>query len=86
MYLVTYIPLSSRGIFYLLKGSYAYNPGWTTINIAWGLAVTMAVYAVGNISGGHLNPVLTSAFALNGSFPWNEAPTYIAGQILRSIG
>jgi len=66
----------------LLKRTYAYNAGWITTAIAWGLAVTMGVLAVGNISEAHLNPALTIAFAINGTFPWSDVPIYLAGQML----
>ena len=42
----------------------------------------MAVYAVGRISGAHLNPAVTIALATIGSFPWAEVPGYIAAQMV----
>ncbi|MGJ7910492.1 MIP/aquaporin family protein [Neobacillus sp. LXY-1] len=68
-----------------LKKSYANNPGWIVITIAWGLAVTMGVFAVGSISGAHLNPAVTVALALNGDFPWADVPSYIAAQMFGAI-
>ena len=68
-----------------LKGSYSNNPGWIVITLAWGLAVTMAVFAVGSISGAHLNPAVTVALAVNGSFPWADVPSYIIAQLLGAI-
>nr|WP_263323511.1 MIP/aquaporin family protein [Neobacillus sp. Marseille-Q6967] len=68
-----------------LKNSYSNNPGWIVITIAWGLAVTMAVFAVGSISGAHLNPAVTVALAINGAFPWADVPGYIAAQMLGAI-
>lgn len=68
-----------------LKKSYANNAGWIVITIAWGLAVTMAVFAVGSISGAHLNPALTIALALTGDFEWAKVPGYILAQMLGAI-
>ncbi len=65
----------------ILKGSKAENAGWLTICVAWGLAVTMAIYAVGNISGAHLNPAVTIGLAVNGDFEWSMAAGYIAAQL-----
>lgn len=64
-----------------LKKSYARNAGWIVITMGWGLAVAVAAYAVGRISGAHLNPALTLALASAGDFPWKEVPIYIAGQL-----
>jgi glycerol uptake facilitator protein len=66
----------------LLKGSKAENAGWLTICVAWGLAVTMAIYAVGNFSGAHLNPAVTIGLAINGDFEWSMAIGYIAAQFV----
>ncbi|WP_066367298.1 MIP/aquaporin family protein [Neobacillus fumarioli] len=68
-----------------LKKSYSNNAGWIVITLAWGLAVTMGVFAVGSVSGAHLNPAVTIALALNGSFPWSEVPGYIAAQMIGAI-
>ena len=65
----------------VLKGSKSENAGWLTIVVGWGLAVTLAIYAVGHISGSHLNPAVTIAFALNGDFPWSDVIGYIAAQM-----
>lgn len=66
----------------LLKDSKAENSGWIVITLAWGLAVAMAIYAVGNISGAHINPAVTIGLASVGKFPWEQVPTYIAAQML----
>ncbi|CEG25492.1 MIP/aquaporin family protein [Bacillus sp. B-jedd] len=68
-----------------LKKSYSNNAGWIVITISWGLAVTMAVFAVGSISGAHLNPAVTLALAVNGSFPWADVPGYMAAQVVGAI-
>jgi len=66
----------------VLNKSKGQNSGWIVIATGWGLAVTMAVYAIGWISGGHLNPAVTVAMALIGKFPWNDVPAYLLAQML----
>lgn len=64
----------------VLKQTKSENAGWLTIVIGWGLAVTLAIYAVGKISGAHLNPAVTLALAWSGSFGWELVPGYILAQ------
>ncbi|GAA3331759.1 glycerol uptake facilitator protein GlpF [Ectobacillus funiculus] len=66
----------------LKKKSFAQNAGWMVVTMGWGLAVAIAVYVSGPISGAHLNPALTMALAFNGSFPWEQVPSYIAAQLI----
>jgi glycerol uptake facilitator protein len=61
------------------------NSGWIVITIGWALAVTFAVYAVGQVSGAHLNPAVTLALAATGQFEWASVGTYIAGQMLGAM-
>lgn len=65
----------------LLKNSKAENAGWIVVVLAWGLSVTLAIYAVGNYSGAHLNPAVTVALAASGSFPWSQVTGYILAQL-----
>ena len=53
-----------------------------SINIAWGLAVTMGCYVAGGVSGAHLNPAVTLALAVHRRFPWARVAPYIAAQFL----
>jgi glycerol uptake facilitator protein len=69
----------------LLNKSKAQNSGWVIITFGWGLGVAMAVYAVGSISGAHLNPAVTLALAATESFPWEDVPSYIAAQFTGAI-
>jgi glycerol uptake facilitator protein len=58
------------------------NSGWIVITIGWGVAVALAVYAVGRISGAHLNPAVTVGLASIGSFPLADVPGYLAAQMV----
>jgi glycerol uptake facilitator protein len=58
-----------------------YQSGWIVITVGWAVAVTMAVYSVGRISGAHLNPAVTVGLATIGSFSWADVPGYVAAQM-----
>ena len=66
----------------LLAKSKGQNSGWIVITVGWGVAVAMAVYAVGRLSGAHLNPAVTIGLASIGSFPWADVPGYVVAQVL----
>ena len=52
------------------------------ISFAFMLVIVGAVYAIGHISGGHINPAVTLALAVSGKFGWREVPGYIAAQLV----
>jgi aquaporin Z len=52
------------------------------IALTFGLVVLAMVYAVGDISGAHLNPAVTSGFWLSGRFPLSQAVLFIPAQCL----
>ncbi len=64
----------------LLGRSKGENAGWMVIATGWGVAVALAVYASGRISGAHLNPAVTLALATIGSFSWVDVPGYLIAQ------
>ena len=64
----------------LLARSKGERSGWIVITVGWGVAVMVAVYAVGRLSGAHLNPAVTVGLASIGAFPWPNVPGYIAAQ------
>ncbi|MEQ6118317.1 MIP/aquaporin family protein [Reichenbachiella sp. MALMAid0571] len=68
-----------------LNKSYAQGAGWIVIAFGWGIAVTLGIYAVGTISGAHINPAVTFGLAMAGKFPWSDVPGYIAFQVLGAI-
>ncbi|KAJ0796934.1 putative major intrinsic protein [Helianthus annuus] len=61
------------------------NLGQPGVAIVWGSAVMVMIYAVGHVSGAHINPAVTIAFASCKRFPWKEVPGYVITQILASI-
>lgn len=68
-----------------LARSKAYNAGWIVVATGWGLAVTLAVYSVGTISGAHLNPAVTLGLASIGKFSAVLVPGYLAAQFAGAV-
>jgi glycerol uptake facilitator len=66
----------------LLNHSKAQNGGWIVIALGWGMAVAIAVFAVAQFSGAHLNPAVTMGFAFQGSTDWGDVPEYLAGELV----
>ncbi|MBS1698600.1 MAG: MIP family channel protein, partial [Actinobacteria bacterium] len=54
---------------------------WLLIAWGWAFAVAFAIYIAGGISGAHLNPAVTLAFAVRRRFPWKKVPAYWAAQL-----
>lgn len=55
--------------------------GHAGIALTFGLVVLAMIYTFGDISGAHLNPAVTVAFAAAGRFPWKEVPLYLGAQL-----
>jgi MIP family channel proteins len=59
--------------------------GTVGVALAFGLVIMAMVYAVGHVSGAHLNPAVTFAFALSRHFPSTRIPAYWTAQIAGAI-
>lgn len=66
----------------VLGKSKGQNSGWIVIAAGWAAAVTIAVYAVGALSGAHLNPAVSIGMAVIGKFPWENVPSYVVAQTI----
>jgi aquaporin Z len=49
--------------------------------VAPGLMVMVIIYFMGTVSGAHLNPAVTLAFAVRRNFPWRRVPGYVVAQL-----
>lgn len=54
---------------------------WLLITWGWAMAVTMAIYVAGGVTGAHINPAVTFAYAVKGDFPWAKVLPYSGAQI-----
>lgn len=66
----------------VLNRSKGQHGGWIVVAAGWGMAVAMALYCVGSISGGHINPAVTLGLAAIGKFPWASVPSYLVAQLV----
>ncbi len=69
----------------VLNKTKATGAGWVAITLGWGFAVMMGVYVSGFMSPAHLNPAVTIAMAMIGSFSWSLVLPYILAQMLGAM-
>ena len=55
------------------------------ISLAFATVVVATVYALGNVSGNHINPAVTLGLAASGKFPWRQVPGYLAAQVTGAV-
>ncbi|SEB46765.1 glycerol uptake facilitator protein [Paramicrobacterium humi] len=55
---------------------------WLLITWGWAFAVAFGVYVAGGVSGAHINPAVTLAFAVRRRFPWRKVLPYMAAQLV----
>ncbi|MCA9236909.1 MAG: aquaporin family protein [Planctomycetales bacterium] len=68
-----------------LKATGGHRGGWICIAAGWGLAVALAVYSVGRISGAHINPAVTVSLLALGEIKASVAPDYLGGQFVGAL-
>lgn len=56
--------------------------GLWQVAIVWGVAISLAIYATGALSGAHMNPATTVSFAVFRGFSWRQVPAYVLSQLL----
>lgn len=59
--------------------------GLLGVSLAFGLTVLTMAYAVGHISGGHFNPIVSLGLAMAGKFGWSEMAQYWIAQVLGGL-
>jgi len=62
----------------------AQNGLWE-VAVVWGVAIMLAIYTVETVSGAHINPAITIAFAAWGRHPWRRVLPYVAAQLAGAI-
>src|SRR3954453_6092583 len=55
------------------------------ISFSFALVVVAAGYALGHVSGCHINPAVTVGLAASGKFPWRQVPAYVAAQVTGAV-
>ncbi|HEY8762109.1 MAG TPA: MIP/aquaporin family protein [Candidatus Dormibacteraeota bacterium] len=55
------------------------------ISFAFGFIITALVYAIGKVSGCHINPAVTFGLAVTKRFPWRDVPMYWAAQWVGAV-
>ena len=73
------------GLVYCACGAMLTSGNVAAIGLAWGLAVAAMIFAIGPISGAHINPAVSFGFALHGSFRWSLMPAYVAAQFVGAL-
>jgi aquaporin Z len=58
---------------------------YTARVVAPALMVAAVILFMGTVSGAHLNPAVSFAFALRGDFPWKRVPAYVVAQFVGAI-
>ena len=79
MFIIIGMGDSAAGMYVLYDPS-PYKQAYWGVCIAWGLAVTIAIYVTGAVSGTHANPAVTLALAVFRGFSWKKVAPYCLAQ------
>nr|XP_009685378.1 PREDICTED: aquaporin-7-like [Struthio camelus australis] len=82
MFILMLFGLSSAAQVTLGRGEFGQ---YLSINLGFGIGVTLGIHAAGGISGAHLNASITLTHCLLGNLPWKKLPVYLLGQFLGSF-
>ncbi|XP_065512937.1 aquaporin-7-like isoform X2 [Caloenas nicobarica] len=82
MFILMVFGLSSVAQVVLGKGNFGQQ---LSINLGFGIGVTLGIHAAGGISGAHLNAAITLTHCILGNLPWRKLPAYLIGQFLGSF-
>ncbi len=63
------------------QGAAFSGPDLGLVALAFGVVIVVSVSVLGPISGSHINPAVTVAFAASGRFPWRNVPAYVLAQL-----
>src|SRR6201993_2471162 len=59
--------------------------GFVGVALAFGLTVLTMAYAIGHVSGCHLNPAVSVGLAVGGRFKWKDLPAYVIAQVVGAV-
>ncbi|KFP39931.1 Aquaporin-7, partial [Chlamydotis macqueenii] len=82
MFILMVFGLSSVAQVVLGRGDFGQ---YMSINLGFGIGVTLGIHAAGGISGAHLNAAITLTHCILGNLPWRKLPAYLIGQFLGSF-
>jgi aquaporin Z len=80
-----WLVLGGCGSAVLAAGFPGLGIGFVGVSLAFGLSVLTMAYAVGPVSGAHLNPAVSIGLYAGGRFPGREVPAYVAAQVLGAM-
>jgi aquaporin Z len=63
-----------------------YGIGFVGVALTFGLTLMCLAFAIGHISGCHVNPAVSVGLAVAGRFSWSEVPVYVVAQVVGAIG